>query len=60
LWLLDMQNQVNMIKLKIVAFGIIDFIIDLLRSKEHDKIEKYSILINNFLSRWISSFESGY
>jgi hypothetical protein len=55
-----MQNQVNMIKLKIVAFGIIDFIIDLLRSKEHDKIEKYSILINNFLSRWISSFESGY
>lgn len=60
MWLLDMQNQVNMIKLKIVAFGIIDFIIDLLRSKEHDKIEKYSILINNFLSRWISSFESGY
>ena len=51
------QKQIT-VEMKIVTSGIIDFIIELLRSKEHNKIEKYSILVSNFISRWISSFEN--
>ncbi len=47
-----------LIEVKIVTSGIIDFIIELLRSKKPNELEKNSIFINEFLSRWISSFEN--
>lgn len=40
---------------KIVASGIIDFIIDLLRNGEYKELKKYSSSINTFLNKWIQS-----
>lgn len=50
-------KQQLLIEVKIVASGIIDFIIELLRSKQPNELDKNVVFINEFLSRWISSFE---
>jgi len=50
-------KQQLLIEVKIVASGIIDFIIELLRSKQPNELENNAVFINEFLSRWISSFE---
>lgn len=52
---LKIDKKQLLVEVKIVASGIIDFIIELLRSKDHTKLEKNAHLINNFLNRWIIS-----
>lgn len=50
-------KQQLLIEVKIVASGIIDFIIELLRNKQPNELDKNVVFINEFLSRWISTFE---
>lgn len=46
-----------LVEIKIVTSGIIDFIIEFLKSNELNKLEKYATFINDFLNRWISSLK---
>ena len=48
------KNQV-LIEIKIVASGVIDVIIELLRKNKKDELQNYAPVISNFLSNWVSS-----
>lgn len=42
-------------EIRIVVSGLIDFIIDLIRKNDYIDVDKYSIILNDFLTRWTST-----
>lgn len=55
---LTISNKQMLIEVKIIAGGIIDFIIDLLRSNRYNQLEANAHAIDDYINRWIKSISA--